>query len=59
MIYITDMPYIAGQYNSLLVEKIEGPTWYKIKRPCPLHTCGFDDIFPNSCFTKFVLRFYC
>ncbi len=33
MIYITVMPYIAGQYNVLLVEKIEGPTWYKIKRP--------------------------
>ncbi len=29
-IYITDMPYIAGQYIFLLVEKIEGPTWHKI-----------------------------
>ncbi len=24
--YITDMPYIAGQYNFLLVQKIEGQT---------------------------------
>ncbi len=30
-IYITDMPYIAGQYNFVLVEKTEGLTWYKIK----------------------------
>ncbi len=30
MIYITDMPYIAGQYTFLFVKKIEGPTLYKL-----------------------------
>ncbi len=56
--YITDMPYIVGQYNLLLVSKIMEPTWYKIKRPCHSPNTWFADILPNSCFVKFVLRFY-
>ncbi len=44
--------WYAGQYNFGLVEKIEGLTWYIIKRPWTLHTHGFVDIFPEQLFCK-------